>query len=141
MSAIVERVPAVARQGAWMKYNPWVIGVVAIALLFSIPLLTVVGSFLFPAGDIWKHLYSTVLSDYIINSLILMSGVGVLTAILGITPAWLITMYRFPCSRILDWALLLPMAIPAYIIAYTYTGMLDVAGPVQSWIREITGWK
>ena len=56
-------------------------------------------------------------------------------------PAWLVTMYRFPLSRYLEWALLLPMAMPAYIIAYSYTGMLDVAGPLQTSIREITGWQ
>ncbi len=120
--------------------QPWVIGVLLISLLLSIPLLTVISSFLIPAGEVWDHLYETVLSEYISNSLVLMVGVGVMTVFLGITPAWLVTMYRFPGSGFLEWALLLPIAIPAYIIAYTYTGMLDVSGPVQSWIREFMGW-
>jgi len=122
-------------------FQPWIIGAVCTSLILSIPMFAVLGSFLFPAGEVWEHLYATVLTDYIVNSFLLMFGVGVMTAFLGIAPAWLITMYKFPGCRFLDWALLLPMAIPAYIIAYTYTGMLDVSGPVQTWIREVTGWQ
>lgn len=112
-----------------------------ITLLLCIPLLVVAGSLLFPATDIWSHLYQTVLSDYITNSLVLATGVGFFSLVLGVIPAWLVTMYRFPFSRQLEWALLLPMAMPAYIIAYSYTGLLDVAGPVQTMLRELTGWQ
>ncbi len=112
-----------------------------ITVLFCIPLLVVFGSLFFPATEIWSHLYQTVLSDYLVNSFILMLGVGFFSLLLGVIPAWLVTMYRFPFSRYLEWALLLPMAMPAYIIAYTYTGLLDVAGPLQSTLRELTGWQ
>ena len=81
------------------------------------------------------------LAEYISNSLLLALGVGCLSLPLGVIPAWLVTLYRFPCSRQLEWALLLPLAMPAYIIAYTYTGMLDVAGPLQSWLRTVFGWQ
>jgi len=109
-------------------------------LLFSLPLLVVVFSLFSPTPDVWRHLAGTVLPEYIINSFILMAGVGSLTLVLGLVPAWLVTMFRFPGSRILEWALLLPLAIPAYIIAYTYTGVMDVSGPVQTLLRDLTGW-
>lgn len=108
--------------------------------MLALPLLVVAASLFLPSDDVWQHLRETVLSEYIRNSLLLLLGVSLLVLPLGVIPAWLVTMYRFPGSRVLEWALLLPMAVPAYIIAYTYTGMLDVAGPVQSWLRELTGW-
>jgi iron(III) transport system permease protein len=98
-------------------------------------------SFLIPAPEIWQHLRDTVMKEYVVNSLVLMLGVGAMTLVLGIVPAWLVTMCRFPMSRILEWALLLPLAMPAYIIAYTYTGILDTSGPVQSLLRDLTGWQ
>lgn len=119
----------------------WNSVLVLLSLLFSIPLAVVLGSIFFPEKEIWSHLADTVLTDYIINSLVLFVGVGFFSLILGVIPAWLVTMYRFPMSHYLEWALLLPMAMPAYIIAYSYTGMLDVAGPLQTSLREITGWQ
>ena len=119
----------------------WNSVLVLLSLLFSIPLAVVLGSVFFPAKEVWSHLADTVLTDYIVNSLFLFVGVGVFSLILGVIPAWLVTMYHFPMSRYLGWALLLPMAMPAYIIAYSYTGMLDVAGPLQMTLREITGWQ
>ncbi|HIF51846.1 MAG TPA: iron ABC transporter permease [Thiotrichaceae bacterium] len=119
----------------------WNSVLVLLSLLFSIPLAVILGSLFFPQIEVWSHLADTVLSDYIVSSLALFLGVGFFSLILGVIPAWLVTMYRFPMSRYLEWALLLPMAMPAYIIAYSYTGMLDVAGPLQSSIRELTGWQ
>jgi iron(III) transport system permease protein len=119
----------------------WNLSLIVVTLLFSIPLAVVLGSVFFPEKEVWAHLADTVLTDYIFNSLALLVGVGFFSLILGVIPAWLVTMYRFPMSRKLEWALLLPMAMPAYIIAYSYTGMLDVAGPLQSSIREVTGWQ
>lgn len=100
------------------------------------PILTVVASVGSGSDGVWQHLSDTLLWTYIGQSLTLMLGVGVLVLILGVVPAWLVTMTRFPGSRILEWALVLPLAMPAYIIAYTYTGMLDVTGPVQAFIRD-----
>ena len=111
------------------------------SILFALPVLTVILSWYHPSTDTWRHLYTTVLDTYIINSLLLMVGVGTLSSLLGITTAWLVTMCRFPGKRILEWSLLLPLAIPAYIIAYTYAGILDATGPVQSSLRELTGWE
>ena len=111
-----------------------------LSLLFCIPVIVICGSLFFPAKEIWAHLYNTVLIDYISNSFILLMGVGLLSLILGIVPAWLITMYKFPMSRYLEWAVLLPLSMPAYIVAYSYTGAFDASGPVQEIIRELTGW-
>lgn len=123
------------------SFSKWNSALVILSLLFSIPLAVVLGSIFFPETEVWTHLANTVLTDYISNSFILLIGVGFFSLILGVIPAWLITMYRFPLSRYLEWAMLLPMAMPAYIIAYSYTGMLDVAGPLQTSIRELTGWQ
>ncbi len=104
--------------------------------LFAIPLLTLFSSLGSSTDGVWQHLAETLLLDYVLDSLLLMTGVGILVLVIGVLPAWLVTMTRFPGSSVLEWALVLPLAVPAYIIAYTYTGMLDVAGPVQSAIRE-----
>ena len=110
------------------------------ALLLALPVVMVFSFVFQPAGEVWRHLAESVLQDYVVNSFILMLGVGVGTLLLGITTAWLVSLCEFPGRRLFEWALLLPMAIPAYIIAYTYTGMLDFAGPVQTVIRDWTGW-
>jgi iron(III) transport system permease protein len=81
-----------------------------------------------------------VLTDYISNSLLLMLGVAVGVMVGGVTTAWITTMCRFPGHRVFEWALLLPMAVPAYVMAYAYTDLLQFAGPVQSLLRELTGW-
>ena len=124
-----------ASRRAW-----WPAGVIGIALLLALPVLVVVGFVFVPAGDVWRHLAETVLADYVSNSLLLMLGVAAGTLIGGVGTAWLTSMCRFPGRALFEWALLLPMAMPAYIIAYTYTGMLDFAGPIQTTLRDWTGW-
>jgi iron(III) transport system permease protein len=113
---------------------------VAVALLIALPVLVILGFVLVPAEGTWQHLAATVLPDYVTNSLLLMLGVALGTLIGGVGTAWLTTMCQFPGRGLFEWALLLPMAMPAYIIAFTYTGMLDFAGPVQTGLRAITGW-
>lgn len=116
------------------------IGLTTIALLMALPVFVVVAHVFIPADEVWQHLAATVLTDYVQNSLLLMLGVAVGTLLIGVSTAWLTSMCQFPGRRLFEWALLLPMAIPAYIIAYTYTGMLDFAGPVQTLLRDLTGW-
>lgn len=116
------------------------IGLTAIALLMALPVLVVVAYVFIPADDVWQHLAATVLTDYVLNSVLLMLGVAVGTLLIGVSTAWLTSMCQFPGRRLFEWALLLPMAMPAYIIAYTYTGLLDFAGPVQTLLRDLTGW-
>jgi iron(III) transport system permease protein len=118
----------------------WSILTVSIALLVSVPILTVAANIFVPSGDIWQHLASTVLPDYVKNSFWLMIGVGTGVFVIGVGTAWLVTMCRFPGSRWFNWMLILPMAVPAYLMAYTYTDFLAYTGPVQGFIRDITGW-
>jgi len=118
----------------------WPGGVIFLALILALPVLVVLGFLLVPTGDVWHHLAETVLTDYVVNSLLLMLGVAIGTLIGGVGTAWLTSMCQFPGRSLFEWALLLPMAMPAYIIAFTYTGMLDFAGPVQTALRSWTGW-
>lgn len=120
--------------------NPWSLSLAIIALLLASPIMVVLASLAQPFSGTWQHLARTVLPDYIANSLLLMLGVSLGVMLLGVSTAWLVVMCRFPARAILQWALLLPLAIPAYILAYTYTDFLQYAGPLQSWLREIFGW-
>ena len=118
----------------------WKPGVVLVACLFSLPIFTIAGFVVHPSNEVWQHLLDTVLGEYLRNSALLMLGVALGTLVIGVGCAWLTSVCLFPGKRLFSWALLLPLAFPAYIIAYTYTGMFDFAGPVQSWIRAVTGW-
>jgi len=120
--------------------DQWQLGILAITLLFAIPVFTVFSFVFQDSGDVWNHLAETVLSDYIINSLLLMLGVSFGTLSIGITTAWLTSLCEFPGRKLFQWALLLPLAMPAYIIAYTYTGMLDFSGPLQTILRDTFNW-
>lgn len=119
----------------------WSLLVGAIALVLAIPVLYVVSSVFTPVVDVWSHLASTVLPRYVMNSLWLLLGVGLGVIGIGVSTAWLVTLCRFPGSRVLEWALLLPLAAPAYILAYVYTELLDYYGIVQTTLREWFGWR
>jgi iron(III) transport system permease protein len=105
-----------------------------------VPVLVVLGSLVTPQPQLWTHLLDTVLADYVINSLVLALGVGLLSAGIGTFTAWTVARYQFAGRTLVQWLLLLPMAIPAYIMAYSYTGLLDFAGPVQSQLRLWFNW-
>jgi iron(III) transport system permease protein len=122
---------------AWL----WRLAMVISAAVVAVPVTVIAASLLGPYSAAWRHLFDTVLLDYVVNSLLLMLGVGAGTMLLGVSTAWLTAHCEFPGRRLFSWALLLPMAMPAYIIAYTYTGLLDVAGPVQSGLREHFDWQ
>ena len=111
-----------------------------LACLLLLPIVVIGFSFFNPQPQAWRHLADTVLFSYISNSLILALSVGAGTFIVGTTLAWICSRYEFPLRQSLSWLVLLPMAMPAYIIAYSYTGFLDFAGPVQTGLREIFGW-
>jgi iron(III) transport system permease protein len=106
----------------------------------ALPVLVVMASLLAPSGEIWAHLASTVLRDYLWNTLGLTLGVGCGVLVIGVGTAWLVSMCRFPGRQLFEWALLLPLAVPAYIIGYTYAGLLEYAGPLQTLLRDATGW-
>ncbi len=108
-----------------------------IAALIAIPLLTVAASLLPGAGsETWAHLLDTVLPSYIATTLYLCAGVAVGTIGIGTAAAWLVTMHDFPGRRVFEWALVLPLAVPTYVMAYTYTDLLQFVGPVQTWLRD-----
>ncbi len=129
-----------AKKETWSWLNGWSIGTIIIAATVSVPVATVIFIGLTPSDDIWAHLASTVLPLYISTTLQLMIGVGLGTLIIGVGTAWLVSMCRFPGKRIFEWALLLPMAMPAYVIAYVYTDIFEFAGPIQTLLRETYGW-
>ena len=112
-----------------------------VALFVALPILSVATNvFSSGTGDTWTHLVSTVLPEYITTTLWLCVGVGTLAALVGVGTAWLVTHFDFPLRRSFEWALVLPLAMPAYVMAYAYTDLLQFAGPLQSWLRETMGW-
>ena len=124
---------------ALAKFNLWSAGALLIALIVLSPILAVVWIALNPTDNIWPHLISTTLPRYIQSTLIAMFAVGLLSACIGTGTAWLIARYRFPLSRWLEWLLLLPLAIPAYVGAYALVDLLEYAGPVQTALRQVFG--
>ena len=114
-----------------------VIGILTAAPIASVWLNLFAGG----TGDTWAHLASTVLTEYVANTLVLCLGVGGGVILVGVSTAWLVTMHAFPGRRFFEWALVLPLAVPAYVMAYAYTDLLQFVGPVQSWLRESFGWR
>ncbi len=122
-----------------LKQGFWQAALSVMALLVALPILAIFAYLFVPAPEVWQHLVDTVLSDYLINTGLLVTGVAAGVLLLGVPTAWLNSMCEFPGRAVFEWALLLPLAMPAYIVAYTYTGMLDFAGPVQTGLRDLTG--
>ncbi len=110
------------------------------ASLLAVPVLVVLGSVFLPGGDTWRHLTATVLPEYVENTLWLMLWVGIGVTVIGVATAWLTIMCRFPGRGFFEWALILPLAVPAYVMAYAYTDFFQFAGPVQAWLRAYFGW-
>lgn len=104
-----------------------------------LPILVLLFHLFVPGSAAWDHLLETTLSGYIWNSLALMALVAVFSCLLGVPTAWLVAATEFPGKRTISWLLVLPLAAPAYVIAYLYTDLLDFAGPVQTWIRSSFG--
>lgn len=121
-------------------FSGWTFLVMAIALIIATPIFFIFSSVFSKSGPVWQHLAATVLKDYIVSSLLLMLLVGMGVCLIGVGTAWLVTMCRFWGSRWLEWALLLPLAAPAYLLAYAYTNMLNYFGPVQAGLRSVFGW-
>ena len=119
----------------------WLVGVVVLCGLFLAPVLALVITATGDSDGLWSHLLNTVLGTYVFNTLVLMAGVGLLAIGFGVSTAWIVSRYDFAGKRVLEWALLLPAAIPAYIIAYTYTDFFEYAGFVQTNMRNIFGWQ
>jgi len=114
---------------------------IGVALLVCMPMIAVVWLAFFPSENIWPHLFSTVLPDYVLNTFLLMVGVCVGTLLIGVSTAWVVTHYEFPGRKLMTWALLLPFAFPSYVIAYVYTDLFEYAGPIQTLLRNWFGWR
>ena len=124
------------------RLNPLALSALAVAALVAAPILSVWANLLSGGtGETWAHLASTVLPEYVANTLWLCLGVGLGVIVVGVSTAWLVTMHAFPGRRLFEWALVLPLAVPAYVMAYTYTDLLQFVGPVQTWLRESFGWR
>ena len=117
--------------------TPWTVATLLLVLLVTVPIFTVLKGVLGPGSDTWSHLASTVLGEYITASGLLMLRVGVLTLLLGVPPAWLVATCDFPGRRFLSWGLILPLAIPTYIIAFTYAEIVRHGGPIQSLLQWV----
>ena len=113
----------------------WACCIVLLAPIAAL-ILTAMGD----GQGLMAHLFETVLLRYFVNTIMLMLGVGALALVFGVSTAWIVSRYTFPGRRLLDWMLVLPAAVPAYIIAYTYTDFLEYAGPVQTLLRDLAGW-
>lgn len=136
VSRIRRFAPSSASRGAgW-----WTASALVLALLAGLPIAAVLFEATRGGGAALGGLAASVLPTYIFNTALLMLLTGTIAGVTGTSCAWAIAATRFPGRKLLGWALVLPLALPAYLSAYIYAGMLDYAGPVQSALREGTGW-
>ena len=129
MSAMKDRYPI------W-KTSGWTFGV-----LLVLPILAIFYTALGESDQVFAHLMSTVMGTYTLNTLVLVAGTALLAALFGLPAAWFMAMCRLPGEKWLQWALVLPLAMPGYIIGYIYTDWFDYAGPVQILLRDWFGWQ
>jgi iron(III) transport system permease protein len=118
---------------------PWTWVAVGIASVLAVPIAVVLSSLARPRGEVWLHLWRTQLVELVLNTVLLLAGVGAGTLLVGTGLAWLIVHYRFPGRALFEWALILPLAVPAYVIGFAFLGLFDYAGPVQGTLRSWLG--
>lgn len=118
----------------------WQVAALLVAATVAAPIITLLIHALGGNTAHWSHLFQFVLPNALRNTGLLLLGVGVLVSCLGVGAAWLITAYDFPGRRVLQWALLLPLAVPTYIVAFAYLDLLHPIGPIQSLIRDLLGY-
>lgn len=123
------------------KYLFWRTSGWGFSLLLVLPILAIFYTALGETDDVFSHLMGTVMSTYAANTFWLVAGTLILALLFGLPAAWIMAMCRIPGERILQWALVLPLAMPGYIIGYIYTDWFDYAGPVQILLRDIFGWQ
>jgi len=124
-----------------VRFNSLLAISATVAALVGLPVASVLANiFSGGTGDTWAHLAATVLPEYVSNTLWLCLGVGCGVIVLGVATAWLTAMHDFPGRRFFEWGLVLPLAVPAYVLAYVYTDFLQFVGPLQTWLRDTFGW-
>lgn len=123
-----------------LRWNPWLLGATSVAALMLAPLLGLAWAASDGSAGLWAHLWANVLPTALLNTGLLLLGVGVLVGVLGTGSAWLVTAFAFPGRKLLSWALLLPLAVPTYIAAFAYLDVLHPLGPVQGLIRDLLGY-
>ena len=106
----------------------WNISAILISSVILVPVISILVYLFYPTSDIWSHLIETVLYDYVTNSLILVLFVALGTAIIGVSTAWIVTMFEFPLRSYFEWFLVLPLAIPSYALSYVYTELFGLGG-------------
>lgn len=117
----------------------WAWTAIGTAVVVAVPIAAVLSSLVVPSVDVWRHLWRTQLLDLIANTLLLLLGVGMGTLLVGGGLAWLVVFHRFPGRSVLEWALILPLAVPAYVIGFTFLGLFEYAGPIQGALRGALG--
>ncbi|HCG7128496.1 TPA: iron ABC transporter permease [Vibrio parahaemolyticus] len=122
------------------RHSLWKTSSGAITLLLVLPILAIFYTAIGETDNLFTHLMSTVMPTYIYNTVVLTIGVMGLSLIFGIPSAWLMAMCKLPTEKWLQWALVLPLAMPGYIIGYIFTDWFDFAGPIQIFLRDVTGW-
>lgn len=119
--------------------NGWLFWTFIIGCLVAFPLASIFSSFFAEGDEAWRHITGQLLPGYITNTLLLMLGVALLVLIIGVSTAWIVSIYDFPGRDFLQWALILPIAIPGYILGFTWVGILDYASPVYVFFRHTLG--
>ena len=109
-------------------FNKWTLLIVAISLFLAIPVFSILVSLFRGTGEMWEHITSYFLFDYVKNSAILIFGTGLLTFTIGTSAAWIVSRYSFRYKKIIEWLLFMPLAIPSYIVAYSYVGLFGNGG-------------
>jgi iron(III) transport system permease protein len=128
---VLPRAPAGSSLWAWTA--------IGTAVVVALPIAAVLASLVVPSVDVWRHLWRTQLLELIANTLLLLMGVGMGTLLVGGGLAWLVVFHRFPGRSVLEWALILPLAVPAYVIGFTFLGLFEYAGPIQGALRGALG--
>src|SRR5499426_1332248 len=121
------------------QFSGWTLAALVIAGFLVVPIVSVLSSFLTPAGEVWRHLWRTQLVELITNTVLLLAGVGGGTLVVGTGLAWLVVYHHLPGHAFFGWALILPLAIPAYVLGFVFLGLFDFAGPLQTSLRATFG--
>jgi iron(III) transport system permease protein len=123
------------------RLTVWTVLAVLVAGVILLPIVTVLSRVFLPSDGVWPHLMDTVLPTYLRNSALMLIGVPSLAIVIGAVTGWLVAAFEFPGRRVFEWALMLPMAMPSYVIAYVYFDRLSSWGPIQSGLRDWFGWQ